>query len=154
MNSGITTRTHEMARFSTLSVKAVLPPGEYYVGDLSQVLSNDWPEMCDLIAADLKNPEGMFTLRDGRMFAVLYTHCGDGVYADSKGNRYSVSAMSRLIGAIKVTDITIEDREYLFMGNIHAFEYPAALYREGGILHFGPVSIDTANPISRLEDLS
>ena len=131
--------------------------GEYYVGDLCYVMTDEeWQECCELFFADRNGREindGEFTLKDGRRFASYSTKHGDGSYKDQHGNRYSVDA--GLIGCISVYDI--RDQSYsieklMQLGAIVDFEAPFEVSNDQGLLKFGPVEIETAGGYDWDED--
>ena len=104
----------------------MMQAGEYYVGDLCYVMTDEeWQECCELFFAGCNGREindGEFTLKDGRRFASYSTKHGDGSYKDQHGNRYSVDA--GLIGCIKLADIKAKKYNNISeLGNIHKYEY-------------------------------
>jgi len=120
-----------------------MPAGKYYVGDLCYVMGNEWDEACNIMFDPTNGDpgEGVFSLKDGRKFAIFGTAYGDGVYNDQEGREYAVDSGS--IGCIKVEDIT-EDEIREDLGNI--IDFPNDFYvikKNGGELIFGKVWIDT-----------
>lgn len=101
----------------------MMPAGDYYVGDLCYVMTDEeWNEFCKITIKDNKCIDGEFTMSDGRRFATYGTEWGDGVYLDQYGNNYAVDA--GLIGCIKVEDIKAEkDNDIERLGKIHKFEH-------------------------------
>ena len=80
--------------------------GLYWIGDLCYVLDDVWLEVCDLTLSDADNPrgkEGIFTLKDGRKFAMFTTAYGDGAYSDKDGYCYYVD--SGTLGCILVSSL-------------------------------------------------
>lgn len=76
-----------------------LPAGTYYVGDLCYVLSDyDYDE----IVCTFEYDDGNVYIVNGYTFAWSNTAYGDGVYRDSKRNKYPVDA--GLIGILRVDD--------------------------------------------------
>ena len=126
--------------------------GEYWIGDLCYVLTNDavWDELHDLcFPPDRANwgdrEDGEFTLKDGRKVATFGTAYGDGCYNDNKGNiggAYPVDSGS--IGCILVSDITDKDAN-LKLGVIHKFEKDFDTDEDSGIIVFGDVEIYTGD---------
>lgn len=114
--------------------------GRYYVGDLCYVLRDSWDEVCDIVITDNDVRDGVFTLNDGREFAMLSTAYGDGMYSDNYDNEYPVDSGS--IGCILVSDV--DTPEGVTSGNIIDFPTDFEPYAGGeGQLVFGPVVIDT-----------
>ena len=119
-----------------------MPAGKYYVGDLCYVMHNEWDEACNLMFDPMNGDpgEGVFSLKDGRRFAIFGTAYGDGVYDDQEGREYCVDSGS--IGCIKVEDIT-EDEIREDLGNIIDFPNEFYVKKNGGELIFGRVWIKT-----------
>lgn len=111
-------------------------PGRYYVGDLCY-LDIDWDEVCRLTIKDNECLDGVFTLSDGRKFAMYRTAYGDGNYLDQNGSEYFVDSGS--IGCIKVPD----DMTKVDGGNIVVFDTPFTTSSENGVISFGHLNIDT-----------
>lgn len=123
-----------------------MPAGLYYVGDLCYVMHDEWDEVCDILFADSEDnmiPEGEFTLKDGRRFALYSTAHGDGTYYDNDGNSYSVDAGS--IGCIRIEDIRLTDQNHIKLGTALTFLQPFETGSDGATITFGHVSINT-NP--------
>jgi hypothetical protein len=67
--------------------------GEYFIGDLYSVLSeNAWKELCVLSHAkdNRYGAEGHFTLSNGRVLVIFHLPNGDGVYPDQQGRYYNI----------------------------------------------------------------
>lgn len=101
----------------------MMPAGNYYVGDLCYVMTDEeWNEFCKITIKDNKCIDGEFTMSDGRRFATYGTAWGDGVYQDQNSGQYSVDA--GLIGCIKVEDIKAKKyNDITELGKIHKFQY-------------------------------
>jgi hypothetical protein len=128
----------------------VMPAGAYYVGDLCYVMHNEWKEVCELLFAgrdDHGCNQGVFTLKDGRSFAIFNTCYGDGIYNDNYGNEYPVDAGS--IGCILTKDIEYTVDNNTTLGASVVFHTEFEVSSDGSVLKFGNIKIDT-NP--RFED--
>ena len=112
--------------------------GTYYVGDLCYVMHSEWDEVCALLFAD---NEGVFTLKDGRRFAIYKTAYGDGVYADQFGNSYPVDAGN--IGCIRVEDVADPQQAWLEGMNVIAFDQQFYTDKDGSVISIGNIDIDT-----------
>jgi len=123
-------------------VSAEFPAGEYYIGDLSYVMHDEWKEVCDLTIKGNNLINGAFNLSDGRRFFLAMTAYGDGEYQDNLGNTYGVDA--GLLGIIATKDISQEDQKNVTDGVVHDFYAPFSVIAESGIFDFGNVCIDTA----------
>mgnify|MGYP003347542378 CR=1 FL=1 len=102
----------------------MMTAGEYYVGDLCYVMSDEeWEEVCRLTTEGQKCISGEFTMADGRRFAMYNTAYGDGIYVDEKYMKYSVD--SGTIGCIKVEDIKVDKygERLDTLGNIYKFDF-------------------------------
>ena len=123
----------------------MMTAGEYYVGDLCYVMSDEeWEEVCRLTIVEGKCISGEFTMADGRRFAMYNTRWGDGIYQDKSYKKYSVD--SGTIGCIKVEDITADKYgEGLDeLGSVYEFANDFVTSRdEGRLLQFGRILIDT-----------
>jgi hypothetical protein len=136
----------------------MMPAGEYYIGDLCYVMTDEeWEEFCSItISTDDKCLDGEFQLKDGRRFATYGTMYGDGIYYDHYGHSYSVDA--GLIGCILVEDIKAKKYDNLLdLGAIQRFD--TNFVTGGGkgepdwegLIQFGHVVIET-NPIEEEEE--
>jgi hypothetical protein len=127
----------------------MMPAGEYYIGDLCYVMTNEeWREFCDITLDGQKVKDGEFEFKDGRRFATYSTAFGDGVYHDQYGHSYSVDA--GLIGCILVEDIKADKYDNLLdLGAI--LEFDTEFVTSGGrgeswwegTIQFGYVYIET-----------
>lgn len=117
--------------------------GTYYIGDLCYVMHKEWDEFCGLTINENACLDGKFVLNDGREFVTFGTMYGDGVYSDNSGKPYGVDA--GLIGAIKVEDISEEDKANIQCGNVVVFEDDWVAKTESGVLFFGDVVINTGD---------
>lgn len=121
-----------------------MPAGLYYIGDLCYVMHDEWDEVCDILFGDSEDniiPEGEFTLKDGRRFALYSTAHGDGTYYDNEGNRYMVDAGS--IGCIRIEDIRQTPENFINGGVALTFLQPFQTSSDGSNLTFGHITIDT-----------
>ena len=115
-----------------MSIK--LPPGRYFVGDPCYVFSReDWDNFaCDAIL------DGKETMKDLPYFAA-HTANGDGEFRGSNGFKFGVDA--GLLGAIPEALITKQPspEDGVFI------DAPLGLScsEDGGMFHFGFLSIDT-----------
>ena len=122
----------------------MMTAGEYYVGDLCYVMSDEeWEEVCRLTIVGQKCISGEFTMADGRRFAMYNTRWGDGIYQDKSYKKYSVD--SGTIGCIKVEDIKYDKygERLDTLGNIYKFDSDFVSSVNEGLIQFGRVLIDT-----------
>lgn len=134
----------------------MMPAGEYYIGDLCYVMTDEeWLEFCNITIQDTRVIDGEFELKDGRKFASYGTMYGDGVYYDHYGHSYCVDA--GLIGCIKIEDIKADKYDNLLnLGAIQKFdtEFVTGGGRGElgweGLIQFGHVVIET-NPAEEEE---
>ena len=122
----------------------MMTAGEYYVGDLCYVMSDEeWEEVCRLTIVGQKCISGEFTMADGRRFAMYNTRWGDGIYQDKNYKKYSVD--SGTIGCIKVEDIKYDKygERLDTLGNIYKFDFDFVSSVNEGLIQFGRVLIDT-----------
>ena len=127
-----------------------MPAGEYYIGDLCYVMTDEeWNEFCSITIDGMKCIDGEFSLKDGRRFATYGTAYGDGVYHDQYGHSYAVDA--GLIGCILTKDIKAEKYENLLdLGAVMTFDN--SFVTSGGrgekdwegVIQFGHVMIETS----------
>lgn len=120
-------------------------PGDawYYVGDLCYVMHDVWSEVCELMfpVGSIRAKEGIFTLKDGRQFAIFGTAYGDGTYFDEDGDSYPVD--SGTIGCIKKDDIVEGHDNDKELGNVQHFAFDFIVEKNAGIIRFGRTHIDT-----------
>ena len=128
-----------------MSENELMPAGWYYVGDLCYVMHDVWQEVCDLtFPPDRKTGrglEGIFTLKDGRKFAIFGTAYGDGVYLDEDGEEYGVD--SGTLGCILKDDIVEGHDNDRTLGHTWAFQLDFKVGNDGGVIRFGRTVIDT-----------
>lgn len=125
--------------------KVTLKAGTYHIGDLCYVLDKEWSEVCNLIIDGDVVKEGLFTLADGREFVIFGTAYGDGVYEDQYGFEYPVD--SGTIGAVLLDSLSGE-----VQGKNYVFDNDFECSRDGAMLRFGLVEIDTAGTYYEDED--
>ncbi len=104
--------------FKTKAVRC-LPPGKYFIGDIS-VLLDDYEN-------ELKYPSGrdVYQLEDGTVFANFSTWGGDGVFEDELGWQYLVD--SGTLGVIPIKSLPKELRKVKSGGGqrVKIFKHPA-----------------------------
>jgi hypothetical protein len=137
----------------------MMPAGEYYIGDLCYVMSEEeWDEFCSITIQGNRCLDGEFVLSDGRRFATYGTAWGDGSYFDQHRHEYAVDA--GLIGCILIKDIKIEKNNILELGNVVKIDYDfttsggrADNHSDwNGVIHIGPIRIETNAPDFGEED--
>lgn len=124
-----------------------MPAGNYYIGDLCYVMHNEWDEVCELLFAgrtDHGCNQGVFTLKDGRKFAIFNTAYGDGVYQDQYNRDYMVDSGS--IGCFRVEDIEYNDQNNKALSHVFDFTQEFEVDTDGATLTFGHIIIDTDPP--------
>lgn len=96
----------------------ILPPGEYYIGDICYVMNDDtyhnvWGSMFGHV-------DGYYT-NGTKSFVVAGTSYGDGEYKGTNGFNYSVDS-----GTIGIVSANLFDNEkdYGGLGTIHTFTKP------------------------------
>jgi hypothetical protein len=113
--------------------------GEYWIGDLSYVLSDDdWDEYFHNYAS---TPGELHVFADGRKFWYYNTAFGDGTYEDQYGHDYQVD--SGTIGIMLLTDIEDYHDAWLAGGNTIIFEDEFYCSYNNGVFQLGDVVIDT-----------
>lgn len=118
--------------------------GTYYIGDLCYVLEKEWDLVCSVVIEGETVKEGEMQLPDGREFSTYCTTFGDGSYLDQYERNFDVD--SGTIGCIKVQDIDselLDEVKKINLGQIVNFDRDFTTGKEGGIIYFGTVSIDT-----------
>ena len=112
-----------------------LPPGKYWIGDLSYVMENYFEKHYCLVE------NGVYQTENGINFARFSTAYGDGFYYDYEGNQYGVDTAN--IGCISIDGISDEADGDL--GNYHIFDYPVkCVWNEiGGYIQYGDIWIQT-----------
>lgn len=122
-----------------------LPAGTYIVGDPCYTMDNDaWNLWLD--AANLNSnrnlPDMLVAPFNGALVAACHTMHGDGTYTDRQRRNYGSDA--GLIGAVPL--IAASKRPQLMSGDLHhvvTFEEDFTVYRDGGVIHIGHITIDT-----------
>ena len=121
--------------------------GRYYIGDLCYVMGDHWNEICDLTidekSGTVKN--GVFTMKNGIIFAMYHTVYGDGTYRDYEGREYLVDSGS--IGAVLINDLDPDVLKNVveIKGNGHIIRFPEDFrsYMFEGEISFGRIYIQT-----------
>ena len=112
-----------------------MEPGWYMIGDPCYVVpSDDWVPLLEK-SDYFRKPVG--TTPDGKYVVAFGTEYGDGIYSDNEGNAYSVDA--GIIGIVNVDDFD-DDNDLM---TVHEFVEPFTCYKDGPVLHFGHIIIDT-----------
>jgi hypothetical protein len=117
---------------------AQMPAGKYWIGDLCYVMHDNWDEFCQKAydSETGKDNNGLMVLNNGTKVAWFNTKWGDGLYRDTRGNRYPVDA--GLIGCIKMNDIDFDHpHNDLLGGNIVSFKEDFECGYENGLIWFG-----------------
>ena len=135
------------------------PPGEYYIGDLCYVVSNEsiWDKMAaQRFVSNYTRDDvnGVFRLSTGWTWAEFCTAYGDGCYVDNEGRAYSVDSGG--IGCISKDKCADKYNHITDLGHFFTFDKPFKVWCDGegpdlfgeatvkgGILHFGNITIDT-----------
>lgn len=114
--------------------------GEYWVGDLCYVLSDDdWDEYFQNYA---NQPNTKHVFSDGREFWYCNTAFGDGTYVDQFDNEYQVD--SGTIGVISLADIDEEHPDtWMAGGATLLFEDEFHCSYANGVFYIGEIVIDT-----------
>ena len=118
-----------------------LKAGDYYIGDLCYVLSDeDYDALLEIIISSNKMAlwEGEFK---GFPVFVAPTAYGDGVYTDNDGDEYFVD--SGTIGI--VPEELIDSNNRADLGNIIEFRTDFEVSYDDGTFKFDDVVIDTKN---------
>ena len=105
-----------------------LPPGKYWVGDLTYVMDEFFDEYLGYF-------EGVFRTKKGNNFAIIKTAGGDGTFVDYDLNSYPVDA--GLIGCVESKGVKETDSDDY--GCYHFFEYPfkCSWHENGGYIQLG-----------------
>jgi hypothetical protein len=121
-----------------------MPAGEYYIGDLCYVMTDDeWTQFCNITIQGNQVLSGEFELPDGRRFATYSTAWGDGRYYDQDDREYSVDA--GLIGCIKLADIKADKyNDIETLGNISQFHNDFVTGSHRGTIFFDNIKIKTS----------
>lgn len=122
-------------------IKAELPAGTYYIGDLCYVLDDRWDEVCSQVIEGSSVIDGRFVLDDGSEFVSFSTAYGDGEYYDNKNRSYCVD--SGCIGAILVDNISETEMKNLRLGNVCEFTEDFTCQNDNGNMEFGNIYIET-----------
>lgn len=115
----------------------VMPAGEYFIGDPCYSVPDEhwipWLEAAEYQSVDTY---ALAATIDGHPVVGLGTAYGDGEYADDEGNLYGVDA-----GLIGLVPVALGTR-YSDTRRVR-FDAPVKVIMDGGVLHFGNISIDT-----------
>ena len=126
--------------------RGTLPPGLYYLGDLTYLLNN---EDYDEVMGKTENPRqsGIFINKKGQKFAIFSTMYGDGIYLDNNGDSYGVD--SGTIGAYPIE--SFDEVNELGQGVEFIDEVNVDYDEEAGIISFGNIHIHT-DPFDEVND--
>lgn len=119
-----------------------LPAGEYWVGDLCYVLSDEcWKEVCERPTAEDDEDEtgdGVYQLKDGRLIGIVSVSA-DGRYRALNPRGKTVAVDSGSIGCILLSSITPPERDDL--GFVQVFGNNSRCYFDDEKAVLGPVRI-------------
>jgi len=112
-----------------------LPPGKYWIGDLSYVMDNYFDRHLYMVE------NGVYQTENGINFARFSTAYGDGFYYDYEDNTYGVDTAN--IGCVSSDGVTDEGEGDL--GKYHTFDYPfkCVWHETGGYIQYGDIWIQT-----------
>ena len=117
-----------------------LPAGTYYIGDPCYVMGKtdemDWLTVLDktnYFDGEIHEVGGYKVWGEG-------TAHGDGEYKDQEGNEYGVDSGTLAAVPLEYVHDVAEARR---LGHIHEFDEDFDCERNGGVLRFGSVEIDT-----------
>lgn len=119
---------------------ATVPPGVYLVGDPCYSVPDDlWMEWLE--EADYTNGDRRHVLAakiDGHEVVGVSTAHGDGVYYDGEGREYGVDA-----GLLGLVPVEVAKEEPDMDLPLLTLTEPADCYYDDGIVHLGPIEINT-----------
>lgn len=143
--------------------KANFPAGQYYIGDLDDVMSKEWDEIVDLMfpSTERIRREGELTLSDDRKFFYGCTAYGvhdsyiavDSYNSDNYVGECAVN--SGIIGIIATNDISETDKKQIKFGTVYTFHEPFEVTAHNGLFTFGNIVIDTTlltQPYEEIDD--
>lgn len=117
----------------------VVPAGKYLLGDPHYIVSGaTWTALLES-SSHFASPIGVTP--DGAEVVAFSTAHGDGVYADDQGHRYPVK--SGLIGLYPSPACFLPNERADRLLHVVHFSEPTSCSRDRGILHFGPITINT-----------
>ena len=124
--------------------KRILKKGIYYVGDPCYIFDSSWDKV---ISETDCFAETVFKLF-GKDCCISGTAYGDGLYQDNFSRTYGVDA--GLLGILPISMLKVDERlsiasvkESKYM-QVIAFESDFEVSAEGGVFHFGELTINTA----------
>jgi hypothetical protein len=104
-------------------IKALLPPGKYFLGDICYVLSKeDYKQLIEKIAWT-ENKDKCLSHKleiDGKRIIFSPTAYGDGMYKDNKGNKYPVD--SGIIAIVPYELCKVEEFKKDIDSSVYDFE--------------------------------
>jgi len=131
---------------------AIFPAGQYYIGDLDDVMSKEWDEIVDLMfpSTERIRREGELTLSDNRKFFYGCTAYGvhdsyiavDSYNSDNYVGECAVN--SGIIGIIATNNISETDKKQIKFGTVYTFHEPFEVTAHNGLFTFGNIVIDTS----------
>ena len=110
-------------------VTNVLPPGEYFIGDLCYFLNDP---IVDVWSFDFKKNDGVFTTDNGLGFGVIKPYSGNGIYIGSNRFSYDVEDMNLGIASTTFGDTS----KYNGCGTFHKFNKPVIMDWVEGVIYF------------------
>lgn len=125
-----------------------LSPGRYWIGDLCYVMHDEWNEVCDLVIDDTSVKDGIFQLKDGRMFSRFSTYTGDGQYL-YHSPALPLSGPDRLpvdsgaIGCILESDIKVSNSNLPELGIVIDIPNSFKPYERDGSIWFSSILVAT-----------
>lgn len=112
--------------------------GDYCIGDLCYLFEGE--EWSQLLRVSVEKDDGDFIMSasvDGMDILALGTEHGDGIYEDNYGNSYGVDSGTLGIVPTELVDPDLDTLTHF------TFSQPFTVSKDGPIIRFGGVSIDT-----------
>jgi hypothetical protein len=118
----------------------LLPAGEYFVGDTSYILGDDYDHVIQqFLAGDMEC--GTYTTSSGRKVFISRTYYGDGWYYDQDGDGYPVDAGN--IGAVPVDAIEVDDPDEFNLVSRCQWDSSFECSYKDGLIDIGGIEIET-----------
>lgn len=128
-----------MTKARLISTSALMPAGEYWVGDPCYSVPDErWHEWLDLAGSD-NYKRVLLAELDGKPVIGINTSSGDGYYTDEQGRGYSVDA-----GLIGLTPVSLVTEDEPFSSHKVIFENDFECHYIDGKIVLGHITIDTS----------
>jgi hypothetical protein len=118
----------------------IYPPGRYYIGDLKNIIPNQYDHVESIFTTNDNTHINNHTIAYENSFINVSLTTGNGLYLDNGGHEYIVNNYH--IGVININDIPLDGLLKLNNGNVFHFNESFRIYIANNYVNIGSLSIN------------